>query len=65
MQPQILGLVLTNSPGPSLHELLDVHVNENLGKYLLGMFVGSLITYAPEYITGYGMKARKIAGSRR
>jgi hypothetical protein len=56
------GLFLVNPLAPKLQDTLDLHINGNLRKYL----VGSLrtidvrpITYAPEYITGYGLKSLK------
>ena len=41
---------------------LDIHINENLGKYLVGSIrtIGvEPITHDPEYVTGYGMKGLK------
>jgi hypothetical protein len=56
------GLVLVNPLAPKLHGPLDVHINENLGKYLVGSIrtigVGP-ITHDPEYVTEYGMKGLK------
>jgi hypothetical protein len=56
------GLVLVNPPAPQLPGNLDVHINENLRKYLVGSLrkIGvEPITHDPEYVTGYGMKGPK------
>jgi hypothetical protein len=56
------GLVLKTPLSPMLHEPLDVHINENLGKYLVGSIrqIGvEPITHTPEYITEYGIKSLK------
>jgi hypothetical protein len=56
------GLVLVNPLAPKLPGNLDVHINENLAKYLVGSVrtIGvEPITHDPEYVTGNGMKALK------
>jgi hypothetical protein len=56
------GLVLVNPLAPKLPGKLDVHINENLGKYLVGSIrtIGvEPITHDPVYVTGYGMKGLK------
>jgi hypothetical protein len=56
------GLILKHPFGPCLHEPLDVHIQENLGKYLVGSIRQidvKAITHDPEYVTGYGLKALK------
>jgi hypothetical protein len=56
------GLVMVHSLAPKLPGNLDVHINENLRKYLVGSIrtIGvEPITHDPEYVTGYGMKGLK------
>jgi hypothetical protein len=56
------GLVLVNPLAPKLPGNLDVHINDNRGKYLVGSIrtIGAEpITHDPEYVTGYGMKGLK------
>jgi len=56
------GLVLVNPLAPKLPGKLDVHINENLRKYLVRSIrtIGvEPITHDPEYVTGYGMKGLK------
>jgi hypothetical protein len=56
------GLVLVNPLAPQLRGNLDIPINENLGKYLVGSIRTidvKPITHAPEYVTGYGMKGLK------
>jgi hypothetical protein len=56
------GLVLVNPLAPKSPGNLDVHINENLGKYLVGSIrtIGvEPITHDPVYVTGYGMKGLK------
>jgi hypothetical protein len=56
------GLVLVNPLAPKLPGNLDVHIHENLRKYLAGSIRKidvKPITHAPEYVTGYGMKGLK------
>jgi hypothetical protein len=53
------GLAMVNPLAPRLQETLDVHIKENLGKYLVGSIQEidvKPITHEPEYVTGYGMK---------
>jgi hypothetical protein len=56
------GLVLVHPLTPKLHGPLDLHIKENLGRYLAGN-IRSIdvlsITHEPEYVTGYGMKGLK------
>jgi hypothetical protein len=47
---------------PKLPGNLDLHINQNLGKYLVGSIrtIGvEPITHDPIYVTGYGMKGLK------
>ena len=56
------GLILANPLAPQLPGKLDIHINENLGKYLAGSIrtIDAIpITHDPEYVTGYGMKGLK------
>jgi hypothetical protein len=56
------GLVLVNPLAPKLPGNLDVHINENLIKYLVGSInkIGiEPITHDPVYVAGYGMKGLK------
>jgi hypothetical protein len=56
------GLVMVNPLAPKLPGNLDVHINENRSKYLVGSIrtIGvEPITHEPEYVTGYGMKGLK------
>jgi hypothetical protein len=56
------GLVLVNPLAPKFPGNLDIHINENLGKYLVGSIRTidvKPITHDPEYVTGYGMKGLK------
>src|SRR5262249_2387875 len=56
------GLALINPLAPKFCEPLDVHVKQNLGKYLCGSIREisiKPITHRPEYVTGYGMKSLK------
>jgi hypothetical protein len=56
------GLAIVNPLASKLQETLDLHIKENLGKYLVGSIreIGvERITYAPEYVTGYGLKSLK------
>jgi hypothetical protein len=56
------GLVLATWLAPRLQESLDVHVRENLGRYLVGNIRRidvQPITYDVGYVTGYGMKSLK------
>jgi hypothetical protein len=56
------GPVLVNPLAPKLPGNRDVHINENLGKYLVGSIrtIGvEPITNDPVYVTGYGMKGLK------
>jgi len=56
------GVVLVNPLAPKLPGNLDVHINENLSKYLVGSIrtIGvEPITHDPVYVTGYGMKGLK------
>jgi hypothetical protein len=56
------GLILVNPLAPKLPGNLDVHINENLRKYLVGSIrtIGvESITHDPVYVTGYGMKGLK------
>jgi hypothetical protein len=53
---------MVNPLAPKLPGKLDVHVNENLRKYLVGSIrtIGvEPITHDPVYVTGYGMKGLK------
>jgi hypothetical protein len=56
------GLMVLNPLALKLQARLDVHIHENLGKYLIGS-IRSIdvqpITYTPEYLTGYGLKSLK------
>jgi hypothetical protein len=54
------GLIVVNPLAPKMREPLDVHIRQNLGKYLVGSIREidvKPITYTPEYITGYGLKS--------
>jgi hypothetical protein len=56
------GLILVNPLAPKLPGVLDIHINENLGKYLVGSIHTidvKPITHDPEYVTEYGMKGLK------
>ena len=56
------GLALINPLAPKFYGPLDVHIRQNLGKYLCGSIreIGIRpITHRPEYVTGYGMKGLK------
>src|SRR5262249_46305140 len=56
------GLALINPLALKFCEPLDVHVKQNLGKYLCGSIREisiKPITHGPEYVTGYGMKSLK------
>jgi hypothetical protein len=56
------GLMVVNPLAPKLPGPLDLHIRQNLGKYLVGRIrtIGATpITYTPEFITGYGLKALK------
>jgi hypothetical protein len=56
------GLVMVNPLAPKLPGKLDVHITENLRKYLVGSIrtIGvEPITHDPVYVTGYGMKGLK------
>jgi hypothetical protein len=56
------GLMLVNPLVTKLRRPLDLHIKENLSRYLAGNFRGidvHPITGTPEYITGYGLKALK------
>jgi hypothetical protein len=56
------GLMLINPLTPKLQRRLDVHIRQNLKKYLVGSIrqIGvKPITHEPEYVTGYGMKGLK------
>jgi hypothetical protein len=56
------GLVLATWLAPKLRESLDVHIKEDLGKYLVGNIRRidiKPITHDVEYVTGYGMKSLK------
>jgi hypothetical protein len=56
------GLALINPLAPKFSEPLDVHVEQNFGKYLCGSIreIGiKPITHTPEYVTWYGMKGLK------
>ena len=56
------GLVLATWRALKPQQSLDVHVKENLGKYLVGNMRRidvQPITHNPGYVTGYGMKSLK------
>jgi hypothetical protein len=56
------GLIMANPLAPKLPGNLDVHINKNLRKYLVGSIrtIGvEPITHDPIYVTGYGMKGLK------
>jgi hypothetical protein len=56
------GLILVNPLAPKLPGNLDVYINQNLKKYLVGSIrtIGvEPITHDPVYVTGYGMKGLK------
>jgi len=56
------GLIMVNPLAPKLPGNLDVHINENRSKYLVGSIrkIGvEPITHDPVYVTGYGMKGLK------
>jgi hypothetical protein len=56
------GLVLVNPLAPKLPGNLDVHINQNRSKYLVGGIrtIGvEPIAHDPVYVTGYGMKGLK------
>src|ERR1700681_212676 len=56
------GLILINPLAPKLPGNLDIHIKENLSKYLVGIIrtIGvEPISHDPEYVTGYGMKGLK------
>jgi hypothetical protein len=56
------GLIMVNPLAPKLPGNLDVHISENLRKYLVGSIrtIGvEPITHDPAYVTGYGMKGLK------
>jgi hypothetical protein len=56
------GLMVVNPSAPKLQARLDLHINGNLRKYLVGSIrtIGiTAITYTPEYLTGYGLKSLK------
>jgi hypothetical protein len=56
------GLPLVNPFAPKLREPLDLHINENRNKYLVGGIREidiKPITSTPEYLTGYGLKSLK------
>jgi hypothetical protein len=56
------GLVMVNPLAPKLPGNLDVHINENRIRYLVGSIrkIGvEPITHDPVYVTGYGMKGLK------
>jgi hypothetical protein len=57
------GLIMVNPLPPKLPGNLDLHINENLRKYLVGSIrtIGvEPITHDPVYVTEYGMKGLKI-----
>jgi hypothetical protein len=56
------GLMVVNPLAPKLQARLDLHIKANLRKYLVGSIreIGiTAITYTPEYLTEYGLKALK------
>jgi hypothetical protein len=56
------GLMVVNPFAPEVQARLDLHIKENLSKYLVGSIRTidvQPITYTPEYLTGYGLKALK------
>ena len=56
------ALVMVNPFAPKLPGNLDVHISQNLRKYLVGSIrkIGvEPITHDPAYVTGYGMKGLK------
>lgn len=56
------GLVMVNPLAPKLPGNLDVHINGNRRKYLVGSIRKidvEPITHDPVYVTGYGMKGLK------
>ncbi len=56
------GLLLVHPLTPKLREPLDLHIRQNLTRYLAGNICSinvQPITYDPEYVTGYGMKGLK------
>jgi hypothetical protein len=53
---------LVNPLAPKLQNTLDLHINDNLHKYIFGSIRTidvKPITYTPEYLTGYGLKSVK------
>jgi hypothetical protein len=56
------GLMVVNPLAPKMQTSLDLHINGNLRKYLVGSIrtIGvTPITHTPEYVTGYGLKVLK------
>jgi hypothetical protein len=56
------GLVLVNPLAPKLQANLDLHINGNLRKYLVGSIRTihvKPITFTPENVIGYGLKSLK------
>jgi len=56
------GLMVVNPLAPKMQTSLDLHINGNLRKYLVGSIrtIGvTPITHTPEYVTGYGLKSLK------
>ena len=60
--PHWHGLIMVNPLAPKLPGNLDLHINENPGKYLVGStrkIDAEPITHDPVYVTGYGLKGMK------